>query len=380
MGTTAAGRRLRRVAALLGGAGVVAAAAVACSDASPGVTGPGAPGAGGGAISTVGYTAVLGDDWKAYASKSQLQAAQYFWWVDAAGRNVYDFVDLVPDPTFGQVVRITFPQNSGSSGSSPRIAQDLPAPLDKVWYRFKVKFAPGWTSVGPDPAGWANSYKLAFLDWAGYNGRMEIEYSNSTDYITGAAVQTGSGTWINYNSSLVSGSAANFGRTTTEWSDGEWWEFVMYYNKTGPTTASSYYWRRRLTSGGQVQNNPWVLFGENLSGSATPQVSGIQLGINRNKNNPTTMYLYWGPWEVVDGARYANPFGMPNMGGTTPPPPTVTGFAVTPAAVSLAPSATQQFTATETLSDGTTRAASATWTASGGTVNGTGAYTAPSTA
>jgi hypothetical protein len=372
------------MAGLAGGAAACAAAVVACSDATRGLTGPAAdprhPGGGQGAITTVGYSTVVGDDWKAYSTKAQLQAAGLFWWVDAAGRNVYDYVDLWQDPTFGQVVRITFPQNTGSSGSSPRIAASFPAPLDKVWYRFRVKFQPGWTDVGPDPSGWANSYKLAFMDWSGYNGRMEIEYSNSTDYITGAAVQTGSGTWINYSSTPVSGSAANFGSETTEWSDGEWWEFVMYYDKTGPGSASTYYWRRRLTSGGQVVNNPWVLFGENLSGSATPQVDGIELGINKNKNNPTTMYLYWGPWEVVDGSKYANPFGMPNMGGTTPPPPTVTGFAVAPATVSLAPSATQQFTATETLSDGTTRAASATWTASGGTISTSGIYTAPAAA
>ncbi|HET7233943.1 MAG TPA: hypothetical protein VFJ16_28285 [Longimicrobium sp.] len=383
MHSRSAGGRLGRMAGLLGGAGLVAAAMMACGDSARGITGPaaGPEGGGSGVIATTGYSAVLGDDWKSYTSKAQLQSAGLFWWVDAAGRNVYDYVDLAQDPTFGQVVRITFPANTGSSGSSPRIAQDLPAPLDKVWYRFRVKFAPGWTSVGPDPSGWANSYKIAFMDWAGYNGRMEIEYSNSTDYITGVAVQTGSGTWVNYGSSLVAGSAPNFGKATTEWNDGEWWEFVMYYDKTGPTTASSYYWRRRLTSGGQVQNNPWVLFGENLSGNTTPQVSGIQLGINRNKNNPTTMYLYWGPWEVVDGAKYTNPFGMPNMGGsTTPPPVTVASLSVTPATAQLAPSAAQQFAATEVMSDGTTRAAAATWTASGGTVTSTGAYTAPAAA
>jgi hypothetical protein len=42
-------------------------------------------------------------------------------------------------------------------------------------------------------------------------------------------------------------------------------------------------------------------------------VAGITLGVNRNKSNPRTMHIDWGPWEVVDGSRFANPFGMPPL-------------------------------------------------------------------
>ena len=136
-----------------------------------------------------GYARVVGDDWQGYGSNAALFARQYFYWVDATGRNVNDFVTLVSDPTFGKAVRITFPQNTGGPGSSPRLAADLPAPLDRMWFRWRMKFTPGWTTVGPDPAGSANSYKIAFWGWKNYYGRGELEYSNTTDYVLGTGVQ-----------------------------------------------------------------------------------------------------------------------------------------------------------------------------------------------
>ncbi|HET6232062.1 MAG TPA: hypothetical protein VFE05_18455 [Longimicrobiaceae bacterium] len=379
---------MRSTAASRNGKAILAATALAalaaCSDRTQAPVGPldggvqAAP-----AVATSGYSAVVGDDWKAYQTKDQLKAAGLFWWVDSANRNVYDYVDLVQDPTFGQVVRITFPANTGSSGSSPRIAKDLPAPMDKMWYRWRMKFQPGWTTVGPDPSGWANSYKIAFWTWQGYAGRGEIEYSNTSEYITGNGVNDGAtGASLSYKETLMPGSAANFGVTSQEWSDGQWYEFVVYYEKTGATTANQYFWRRKLTTNGAINPNPWIFHGYAMSGNTTPQVAHVELGINKNKNNPTTMYLYWGQWEVVDGAKYPNPFGMPNVSGSAPAPSpaTATKVTVSPKTVSLAPSGTAQFSATAQMSDGTTQAASVTWTATAGTVASTGAYTAPASA
>ena len=256
------------------------------------------------------YTKLVGDDWSSYRDKASLKAADYFYWVDAGGRDVYQFLDLKPDPTFGQVVRIMFPQNSGSSGSSPRLAKDFPAPIDKMWYRWRMKFTPGWTSAGPDPAGWANSYKIAFWLWDIYGGRGEVEYSNTNQYITGTGF-TGNNGSISYNETLLPGSAPDFGNTGSEWTDGEWYEFVVYWEKASNTSYRQYYWRRKLTQGGVIVNNNFIFHGYRASGStALPKVKGIELGINRNKNNPTDMYISWGPWEVVDGSKYSNPFGM----------------------------------------------------------------------
>jgi hypothetical protein len=63
----------------------------------------------------------------------------------------------------------------------------------------------------------------------------------------------------------------------------------------------------------------------------------------------------------------------------TPPSgnPTLTSLLISPAGVSLVPSATQQFAVTARWSDGSTTVPPLTWSASGGTVSGAGFFTAP---
>jgi uncharacterized protein YjdB len=63
---------------------------------------------------------------------------------------------------------------------------------------------------------------------------------------------------------------------------------------------------------------------------------------------------------------------------TIPVPVVVTQIVVTPASAALATGATQQFTATAQMSNGTQQAATVTWTATGGTISGAGLYTAGS--
>ncbi|HET6232064.1 MAG TPA: hypothetical protein VFE05_18465 [Longimicrobiaceae bacterium] len=258
---------------------------------------------------TGAYRTVAGDDWKSYASREELRRSAYFWWFDA--RDVYGFVDLVPDATFGRALRITFPANAGSPGSSPRMAQKV-APLDDMWLRWKMRFEPGWTTSGPDPAGSADSYKLAFFQWEGFDGRGELQFSNGTDYVTGVGVQERGGAYLPYLEMPLPGSAPDFGRVTTEWTDGEWWEYAIHYRKTGERSAVFQYWRRRLTRGGRIDPGGWTYHGMEMRGSPTPRVAKVELGANKNKNNPRDLHLFWGPWEVVDGSRHPDPFALPN--------------------------------------------------------------------
>jgi hypothetical protein len=64
----------------------------------------------------------------------------------------------------------------------------------------------------------------------------------------------------------------------------------------------------------------------------------------------------------------------------TPPPPTLTGVVISPATVSLAGGASQQFSAAGQMSDGSTSSVAIAWNATGGTVSSTGWYTAGQTA
>jgi len=64
----------------------------------------------------------------------------------------------------------------------------------------------------------------------------------------------------------------------------------------------------------------------------------------------------------------------------TPPPPTLQSIEVSPPSVTLATGATQAFTAIGRMSDGSTSAVTVNWSATGGTINGSGVYTAGSSA
>jgi hypothetical protein len=171
-----------------------------------------------------------------------------------------------------------------------------------------VRFSVGFTTASPYPNGAANSYKLAFITWEGYNGRSEVEYTNTTGYFPGFDYGA-SATCTNV---LMPGSPANWGSVTTEWSGGEWWEFIMYYEKTSANNSQHRWWRREYTSGGAIVNNPYTYIGTTRQNcdNPTPKARGIVLGANKNKVTQVTQYLYWGPWEIVDGTPYPNPYGV----------------------------------------------------------------------
>ena len=261
------------------------------------------------------YTVYAGDDWHSYTSVADMKAKQQtsgggFWWYITG--DPYQYVSLQQDPTFGQVVRTEFPQTD-LVGYAPKYAHSF-SPISKLWFRFRMKYTPGWTSVGPNPPGHANSYKVAFWMWEqgmGWGSRGQIELSNTDEYIVGMGVSR-NGTYVRYNETSLPGSTS-WGNVTTEWSDGEWWEFVVYYQKTSTTSARQYLWKRRLTQGGTIVNNSWHFIGWEYTGAETPRVGEIRIGETKNKSNPHTMYISWGPWEVVDGDKFANPWGMPNV-------------------------------------------------------------------
>jgi hypothetical protein len=258
------------------------------------------------------YTTVIANDWQSYNTSSDLRASDLFWWYRT--EDVYDYVHVVSDATFGKVVRITF-KGDPQTGWAPKIDADFPAPVAKMWFRWRIKWAPGWTTQGTYPTGYANSWKMAFWLWdSAYGQRGEIEFSNTTEYILGLSFLLPSGNKLTYTETPLAGSQ-NWANVTTEWSDSEWWEYVVYYDRLSSTNARQHFWRRRLTANGVIANNPFTYLGLALSNASAPlpAVRGVSFGPTRNKNSDSTMYLFWGPWEVVDGSLYPNPWGMPNL-------------------------------------------------------------------
>ena len=251
------------------------------------------------------FTKLLGDDWLGYTSATALRAAAYFAWSDP--RDVYSFVDLVNDPTFGQVVRLTQP---AGSTASPRLSKNLPSPRDRVWYRWKMKFSPGWTTAGTGTG--ASTYGLAEWRWSSHVGQGTLSFQSSAYSIAFSVRERTTLAYVRYTETPLS-TALNFGAVNSEWSSGEWWEYVVYYERTSATTARQHFWRRPLTVSGAVAPGPWIYYGFALSGGNTPNVASIVLGMTKSKGTVTTQYIYLGPWEVVDGAVFPNPFGMPNL-------------------------------------------------------------------
>ncbi|HEU4587396.1 MAG TPA: hypothetical protein VFS11_02025 [Gemmatimonadales bacterium] len=90
-----------------------------------------------------------------------------------------------------------------------------------------------------------------------------------------------------------------------------------------------------------------------------------------------------GTYRVIakqSGGTLADTATVTITGSTGSTSPTLQSIVLTPATVSLQTGATQQFSASGKMSDGTTSAVSVTWTATGGTVSTTGLYTAGATA
>jgi hypothetical protein len=256
---------------------------------------------------------VAGEDWRTFAGVEELRRARLFWWFQdqaAAFGDVHRHVRLVPDPTFGRVVRVTQPANGDGPGPSPRMRRSLPQPLDRMWFRWRMRFSPGWTTVGPSPPA-ANAYKIAFWTWEAHDARGGLEFTNTDQYApTWGVRDRATGRGLGHTVAPLPGSR-DFGRVTTEWTDGEWWEFVVLYERTGDSAGRQHLWRRRLTRGGQVDPGGWAYHGVAISGAPMPRVAAVELGANKNRSTPHAQHIDWGPWEVVDGARSRDPFGVP---------------------------------------------------------------------
>lgn len=257
------------------------------------------------------YTTVVANDWSSYGS-SAVFLSSYGWGQSGASSlfTVPANVTLVPDPIFGQVVSMRQPKDTSTTGCcgwTPLKFVGFPRLLDKAWFRVKVRFSPGFTPIGPYPSGAANSYKLLFMLWQGYSERAEIEFSNGTQYIIGFSFQG-----VSCSSTSLPKLGGGITSVSNEWTSGEWFEYIMYYEKTGPNAARMRFWKRQLSQSGAINPGPWYMQGEDVvnCSNATPQARAINLGGNKNKTTPADQYVFWGPFEVVDGLQYPNPFGV----------------------------------------------------------------------
>lgn len=279
-----------------------AAAPVAAAPSAPvaPATGPGLSG-----------NALLSDDFSHYASTAALQnqitvniggTGNWQTSLYSDGRNP-QLASIDPSVQYNGHATMKYTQ-PGGTGSTPELWVALPHTVSTMWMRVKLRFSPGYTTVGTLTNS-SNAYKLLGWNLAGVDGsgRLEITNTNQYDLYWGAAVK-------NSTTTAVPNSDPGGGPTvSTEWTDGSWYDYIIEYSVTGSTTGVARMW---LARDGQT---PKLMMTRNRTAAAgytMPQVAGICLGLNFNQQRTASQNqaVWYGQWEVVDGAAHPDPFGV----------------------------------------------------------------------
>lgn len=282
------------------------------------------------------------------------------------------FYDLVSDPIFGKVARYlgdttlninatstTRPGRTAShsiglgkksqinaSWWTPTCTMSPTAcnvdwfPTD-VWAHQFLRFSTTWTSASATCGQGAADYKTIFLRyWSsaardelkfGTNGRgiivskglpgltMVSEGALSNQNAIPMSVQyPGSSGWPGYDGwpltsapgpfpSAPYGSGSNYGA-----GNGQWIEVAIHHKSVAERLEFSVYWRQ-YTVGGVVDPQPWKIDGhytQVTTGQVWRGLSNYVMGVNRNRCYDFAMSIDWGPYEVVDGSVYPNPWGL----------------------------------------------------------------------
>jgi len=173
--------------------------------------------------------------------------------------------------------------------------------LRNFWFRATIRFSPGYTTYGVTP-NCARAYKLLGWAWAGTNGRGGLGFTNTTDYTFTWGVEV-NGAQLGFTE------PTGFRSVTTEWTDGGWYDYVIHYEQTSATTTRTTLWIGRA---GSAPQQVYVMNGV-APGGNLPPANRIMLGMNFNSQRPAseTQALWYGRWEVVDGAQHTNPFRVP---------------------------------------------------------------------
>jgi hypothetical protein len=251
-----------------------------------------------GSLPVLSGKAIIGDDFSSYGSTAALQTAIGVGKMYGAFNNE-QLISLDNTVTYNGHATMRYDQPGGQA-TTPQLWPHLPngAALKNVWFRAVIRFSPGFTTTGTLPLS-ANAYKLLGFGWANDFGRATLEITNTTQYQAAAGTQDGDMP----TQFVIAGGIVN------EWKDGAWYDYVMHYQVTSPTTARLRVWHNR---GG---TSPVLAGTLNLTTKqyAAPSVGFLTLGLNFNQVRAASksQALWYGMWEAVDGSTKPNPFGIP---------------------------------------------------------------------
>jgi hypothetical protein len=184
--------------------------------------------------------------------------------------------------------------------------------------RYKFDYDPvkqpyGWITKSPnDPSPYGGAYKLFFMHWESpYYERGSLVYNNFTKLDFQFYINTLTQT----SETVLAGQGGQMNEPgAPEFTNHEWYEFVYMYKKTGANSAESGAWVRRLTTGAGTVQAPspwrWVRRAHTFN-APIPRAVSVEFGGNKNHGNEFDQWILWGPYEIVDGTSFANPFGVP---------------------------------------------------------------------
>ncbi len=193
----------------------------------------------------------------------------------------------------------------GGTAATPALWPTFPngKTLGTMWLRAKIKMSSNFTTTGTLTNS-ANAYKLLGWAWAdGLNGRGGVAVTNTTQYQLYWQANTSAGVPTTGMDFAVSGNVAS------EWRDGQWYDYILEYHITSPTTGVARFW---MAKDGQIPVLRGTSVTSAVSGYNVPRVGSVQLGLNFNQVRATnqTQYVWYGQWEVVDGDQYPDPFNV----------------------------------------------------------------------
>lgn len=174
--------------------------------------------------------------------------------------------------------------------------------LQVLWYRVKLRFSPGWTTSGTLTNS-ANAYKLLGFGWDTYDGSSRLEITNTNQYQIGWTTQSKSG-----GATTGGGNTAVLGNITTEWQDGGWYDYIIKADfSKSPASASVW-----MAKDGQTPVLKGTASGTMVNGLPLPHLTGVMLGLNFNQVRAASQSqsLWYGQWEVIDGVKNSNPYGL----------------------------------------------------------------------
>ncbi len=282
--------------------------AAACSGDS-GLTGPSSvqtpgPETSEGKGSGITSTALIGEDFSNYSNTAALMSrvATHIGG-SGSGQVIYGdgynakLAEIDNNVRYNGHQTLKYNQPSGTT-NTPALWASLPRPLSKAWIRVKVRFSSRFTTFGTTP-GSANAYKLLGWGWNGAEGRGTLEFTNTNQYTFYWNVARG-------GSPIANMAVKNGPNVTTEWTDGRWYEYIVFHEQTSPTTVRLRWW---MAPDGETPQLRSDITGQMHSENA-PQITRVMLGLNYNSKRTQAQSLWYGQWEVVDGSQHKNPFGV----------------------------------------------------------------------